>query len=77
MPKTKAITITLALRDLYHFLIASGGSYAALWIAAGKPTNKEGLTALIPGVATVLFRQVFPNAGKPAPKAPSNGGVAS
>ena len=35
------------------------------------------LVALIPGAASVLYRQFFPNAGRPAPKAPSNGGVAS
>ena len=62
-------SITLTPRDLYHFLISSGGAFLAYWVAAGQPTSPKAAWALVPGFLTVAFRKVFPNIGnlKPNP----------
>ena len=56
--------LVLGLRDALHFVVAFGATFLTLWQAAGSPLTKAGLYALAPAVATVLFRQLFPNVGR-------------
>ena len=59
---TKALV--LGLRDVLHFVVTFAASFVVIWQAAGSPLNKAGLYSLAPAAATVLFRQLFPNAGR-------------